>query len=57
MTINNLNTLDIELLKENNINSIKKDIVFELYNKNQLNYERLKFIIENRINQWNITSC
>ena len=35
------------LYTENNKNSTENNIVYELYNKNELNSERLLFIIEN----------
>jgi len=49
--IDNKNKNEIEFLynqnNKNNINNIENDIVYEMYNANELNSERLQFIIEN----------
>ena len=45
------------LYKENSKNNIKKDIVFKLYNYNQLNYKRFKFIIKKCTDYLHISSC
>jgi len=50
--IDNKNKKKIEVLyrlgrNNNNNNNIKNDIVYEMYNENELNYERLQYIIEN----------
>ena len=42
----------MKIYKDNIVN----DIVFELYNKNKLNEERLKFIVENSTTYLNISS-
>jgi len=48
IAIDNKNKKEIETLYEININNnTKKDIVYEMYNENQLNSERLQFIIGN----------
>jgi len=47
MAINDKNKKIIEILyKINKKSNIKKDIVYEMYNKDELYYERLQFIIE-----------
>jgi len=45
-----------KLYKINNKNNIEKDIVYEMYNKNELNSERLQFILENCTSYLNISS-
>jgi len=48
LAIDNKNKKKIEILyNENNKNNIEKDIVYEIYNSNELNSERLLYIIEN----------
>jgi len=58
MAIDNKNKEDIKFLyNENNSNNvIEKDIVFEMYNENKLNLERLQFIVENCTTYLNISS-
>jgi len=46
-----------QLTIQNDKNDIEKDIVYELYSNNQLNNERLLFIIENCTSYLNISSC
>jgi len=58
MAIDSKNRKKVEILfKKNNKNNIGKDFVFEMYNNNQLNCERLTFIIENCTKYLNISSC
>jgi len=48
IAIDNKNHEEIKFLyNENNDNYTEKDIVFEIYKKNELNSERLQFIVEN----------
>jgi len=47
MTIDNKNKEDIKFLNKNNKCNVEKDIVYEIYNKNELNSERLQFIVDN----------
>jgi len=55
--IYNKNKKEIEILyNKNSKNDIEKDIVYEIYNKNELNSERLQFIIENCTEYLNISS-
>jgi len=57
--IDDKNKKEIEILfeKYNNSNIINNnDVVFEMYNNNQLNSERLQFIIENCMTYLNISS-
>jgi len=57
IAIDNKNKNEIRILfNEKNKNNIEKDIVFEMYNKNYLNPERLRFIIENCKSYVNISS-
>jgi len=50
MAIDNKNKKEIEILyKMNNKNIVEKNIVYEMYNIDKLNSERLQFIIENCI--------
>ena len=56
--IDNKNKNEIEnLFKENKKFSNENDIVFEMYNKKQLNSERLQFIINKCRKFLNISSC
>ncbi len=45
------------LFRDNKKGYIEKDIVFELYNYNKLNYERFEFIIESCTKYLKISSC
>jgi len=57
--LDNKNKKEIEILfkrKNKNKSNIEKDIVYKMYKKKQLNYERLKFIIENCTRYLNISS-
>ena len=45
MAIDNKNKKEIENLCNNNKNKIENDIVYEIYNKNELNSDRFQFII------------
>jgi len=57
IAIDNKNKNEIKTLYHNaNENNIKKDIIFELYNRNQLNSERLQFALENCALYLNISS-
>jgi len=57
MAIDNKNKKEIEILyKMNNKNIVEKNIVYEMYNIDKLNSERLQFIIENCIPYLNISS-
>ena len=57
MAIDNKNKDKIKFLYyEKYKDNIVNDIVFELYNKNKLNEERLKFIVENSTTYLNISS-
>jgi len=57
MAIDNKNKEEIRLLYDEKYkDNVEKDIVFEIYNKNELNLERLQFIIENCTEYMNINS-
>jgi len=56
-TIDNKDKDEIEsLFKVNNGNNIKKDIVYKLYHRKQLNSENLEFILDNYSKHLNISS-
>ena len=57
MAIDNKNKNEIKNLYEiNNINKIKKDIVYKMYIDDKLNSERFQFIINNCTDYFNISS-
>jgi len=57
IAIDNKNKTEIEILyNEYNKYSIKKDIIYEMYNENKLTSERLQFIVENCSAYLNISS-
>ena len=56
MAIDNKNKKDIENLCNNNKNKIENDIVYEIYNKNELNSDRFQFIIYNCTSYLHISS-
>ena len=54
--IENLYSFSLSTDNENNKKNNKKDIIFEMYNKNELNSERFQFIVENCTAYLNISS-
>jgi len=57
LAIDNKNKKELEILyNKNKKNNIEKDIVYEIYNSNELNSERLLFIIENCSSYLDISS-
>jgi len=57
IAIDDKNKNKVEILYNKNIeNNIEKDIVYEIYHQNELNSERLQFILENCTTYLNISS-